>query len=101
MVYGPGKPASPAWAAILADKPKIIAKQKPLKFTSPDYLQHSYVNFLQNQMALITGMPSESMYGGVTNYDDGYYAQVGKALGFTANEIKVLRSEERRVGKEC
>lgn len=107
QAYGPGKPASAAWAAILNDKkPKIKKVQSAVAASDThDVSFHKHYQTLMDSMLKLTGVPSEYFgdssnkgywyglsqqsygYAPVTDFSTGYYAEVGAALGFTKDEI--------------
>lgn len=81
-------------AAILKDgKPKITATQTALSGDDPlpigpDTLPSSYYAIYES--VLKSSMYFNTSGNNGTNFSDGHYAQVGKALGFTTVEIEAL-----------
>jgi hypothetical protein len=100
QAYGPGKPASPSWAAILKDaKPKVTFKKPGLvKSAAPKWAaDYSYQNILNQYLSHSFDSLYENLYGpkksskhSLNNWDGSYYGEVGRALGFTETEIRHL-----------
>lgn len=105
-VYGPGAAKPPAYSSFpkSAPKPKPAPKApqaKPKwtvnysyqdmveKFLGKEYVnyQSSYIDQVFQQSKGLAYMMGQS---GATDFNTGYYAEVGKALGFTTNEIAWL-----------